>query len=183
MDDLELFGQKDLVKELCQLSCGYGSRLFKGGGGGGTTTTTATLPPQLRKLYKETSGRMLGLQRAYPLDSFFDPFKVGIEDITKSPGFYESKRAFESQIIPRIENTLALQGLNRSQALPNALAQAESEYMLPVVQDELSRQLQDNLRRQALREQILLSPFSQLPSTIGQQTQTRTSQSGGGLFK
>lgn len=114
-------------------------------------------------------------------------------------------RYFDTAIAPGITNQATLSGLGRSTANTNALAAAEAQTILPLLQGEQARRdaminqgmtqgdversveqqgynadQNDYIRRQALSEQGLFAPLGQLPSTLGQSTKT-TSSGGGGL--
>lgn len=127
--------------------------------------------------------------------------------LEEAPIVGAGRRYFESEIAPGIENRATLSGLGRSTALENARASAEATTILPLLQREQARRdamiaegfrggdiersveqqesnaaAQDFLRRQALSEQALFGPMSQLPSTFGQSGKTSTT-GGGGLFK
>jgi len=145
-------------------------------------------------------------------------------NLATSPSLAAARRAFTATIQPRIENTATLAGLGRSTALTNAMAQAEAQYMQPLIEAELAREergidraaqgvgqegamrlsaiqaaegvggaeraaaqevnqaaYQDYLRRQALSEQSIYTPFGMLaPTTVGSTSKTSGSS---GLFK
>lgn len=70
---------------------------------------------------------------------------VGQQQVTGAglvddPAFQAAQQAYESTIIPRIQQQAALAGLGNSTALTNALASAQAQYLLPTVQDTLARQ-------------------------------------------
>lgn len=147
-------------------------------GGGGTRSRTeqrAELPPELRPLFAESSGRVLELQRAAPVQPFLEarPQRVpglsalqerglgeipGLfelasrrvtgEGLPQSASFQAAQRAFTTAIEPRIQNQAALAGLGRSTALTNALAQAEAQYLAPLIEAELARE-ERGLEREA----------------------------------
>ena len=68
-------------------------------------------------------------------------------NLATSPSLAAAQQAFQTAIRPTIENQAAVSGLGRSTALTNATAQAEAQYMLPIIQDELNREFQANQMR------------------------------------
>jgi hypothetical protein len=128
--------------------------------------------------------------------------------LEQSPTVQAGTRYYQSAIQPGVENQATLSGLGRSTALTNALATTQAQTMLPLFEQEQQRrermaqlgltagatergaaqdvntaQYQDYLRRQGLSEQATFGPLGQLPSTFGSQVGTKTSTTGGGLFK
>lgn len=106
------------------------------------------------------------------------------EDIAESPAITAALEAFNRNVAPGIERRLGMAGLGRSTALADALADAQANLLLPLIEEELAREergiereFQDFLRQQALAEQATFGPLgSFIPSTVGQRTIT----SGGG---
>lgn len=74
--------------------------------------------------------------------------------LANSPSLTAAQQAFNTAILPTIENQAAVSGLGRSTALTNAIAQAQAQYMLPIVQDELNREFQGNLQRYGALQNI-----------------------------
>lgn len=214
--------------------------------GGGTSRTTQSneLPPELRPVMSESGKQVQLAQNAANLPSYFNanPKQVagrtalqaraasevpGLFDLAQrkvtganiqaSPSYQAAQKAFTATIQPRVENAATLAGLGRTTAVPNALAQAEAQYMQPLIEGELAREERgldregqmrlsaiqaaegiggaeqqvaqaqneaayaDYLRRQALAEQSVYTPFGMLaPSTVGQTSKTSGSA---GLFK
>jgi hypothetical protein len=208
--------------------------------GGGTNQTTrqkTELPAELQPLTRASAERVMALQDQAPVAPFLaqTPQRVpglsatqqrgvaeipGLFDLAgrkvtganleSSPSMRAARQAFTTAIEPRIVNQQTLAGLGRSTAVPGALAQAEAQYLTPLIESELAREergleresgqrlgainaaltggglergveqeraaaeQQDMLRRQALAETALFTPFGQLaPSTIGQVSTTR----------
>lgn len=198
------------------------------GGGGQRSDTKAEIAPELRPLFHNTGGNLVELQQGKgSIFPFLDqrPQRVAglsgtqqkslgrlSEALDGAAGPLESapivqagQRYFQNSIAPGIGNQAELMGLGRSTATTNALAAAEAQTALPLLQGEQSRRDQlistgmqaggiergvaqesneadqaDFLRRQALAEQALFGPMGAMPSTIGQSTKT---SGGGGLFK
>lgn len=119
--------------------------------------------------------------------------------LENAPIVQAGTRYFNQAIAPGIENQSSLSGLGRSTALTSALGAAQANTILPLLQGEQQRRdqlvntgmqtgdversaaqdvntanYQDFLRNQALAEQATFGPLGQLPSTIGQQTSTKT---------
>ena len=99
------------------------------------------------------------------------------EGLESSPSIKAARQSFEAGAVPRLKNEYALSGLGYSTALPRAIAGAEAQYMLPVIQSELDREqtginaeYNDFTRQQGLSEQGLFGPLNQIPSTFGQVT-------------
>jgi len=72
---------------------------------------------------------------------------VGLSDrqvtganIQQDPAFQAAIQAFESTIMPTIQNQAALSGLGRSTGLGQSLAAGQAQYLLPVIQDTLARE-------------------------------------------
>lgn len=200
-----------------------------GGGTSGKSSTEANIPGELKPLYTQTGKNIMGVQQASPLTEFLGTNPAKIADMSgtqsKSLSMLNSNldsarstplensdivqagnRYFNSSIAPGITNQATLSGLGRSTANTNALAAAEGQVMLPLLQGEQGRRDRmiqegfaggdiersveqqknnadqaDFLRRQGLSEQALFGPMGQLPSTFGQTG--KTSSSGGGMFK
>ena len=62
------------------------------------------------------------------------------EGLMESPALQAAIQAFETSIMPTIQNQAALSGLGRTTGLPQSLAAAQAQFMLPVIQGELARQ-------------------------------------------
>lgn len=60
--------------------------------------------------------------------------------LVDDPAYQAAIQAYESSIMPRVQQQAALAGLGNSTALTNALASAQAQYLLPTVQDTLARQ-------------------------------------------
>lgn len=75
-------------------------------------------------------------------------------NLATSPSLAAARQAFTTAIQPQIENQAAVAGLGRSTALTNATAQAEAQYMLPVIENELSREFQANQMRYQTMSQL-----------------------------
>jgi len=60
--------------------------------------------------------------------------------LTDDPAFQAAQQAYETSIMPLIQNQAAMAGLGNSTALTNALGSAQAQYLLPTVQDTLARQ-------------------------------------------
>jgi hypothetical protein len=138
--------------------------------GGGTqqkTSEDARVPSELSPLLKQTANSGAAFQVAAPLEPFLkaSPMRTaplsaneqrgiseapGLFDLSKrkvtgenlkdSPSLSAAREAYTRTIQPRIENTAAVSGLGRSTALTNAMAQAEAEYMTPLIESELGRE-------------------------------------------
>jgi len=67
--------------------------------------------------------------------------------LPSSPSYAAANQAFQTAILPGIENTAAAAGLGRSTALTNATAQAQAAYLLPVIEGELEREFMANQLR------------------------------------
>ena len=141
-----------------------------GSGGGpsrSTTTQQGSLAPELQPLFEQSSQRVLGLQRDAPVQPFLQPSPLqiaplsgtqqtalagipnlqGIAERTPTgaglesrPAVLAAQRAFRQGSVPTIVNQATLAGLGRSTALTNALAGAEAQFLLPVIQGELARE-------------------------------------------
>lgn len=174
------------------------------GGGGERTVTTnsADLAPELKPLFQQSAGRVMGLQDAAPLQPFLQSSPLQIaglspiqqqavartprlfdlqdqtqqyagvkplqiadlsptqraaigqvgnvyetagkrvtgETLRDSPAIAAARDTFRSSAVPNIVDQLTLSGLGRSTAVPNAIARAEAEFLLPVIQSELGRE-------------------------------------------
>lgn len=62
------------------------------------------------------------------------------EGIQQSPAFQAALDAFESTLMPTIQNSAQQAGLGRSTGLQQSLAAGQAQFMLPVIQEELARQ-------------------------------------------
>ena len=60
--------------------------------------------------------------------------------LTDDPAFQAAQQAYESRIMPLIQQQASMAGLGNSTALTNALGSAQAQYLLPTVQDTLARQ-------------------------------------------
>lgn len=80
------------------------------------------------------------------------------ENIESSPAILAASEAFDKLNLPEIENQMGLSGLGKSSSLANAIALGKTEYMLPMIQDELSRE-QESYTNQA-------NMYSTLASTL-----------------
>lgn len=200
----------------------------KGGSSGGSTTTNE-IPAEYKALSAQTGTNISNLQNEDPISQYLpaNPTKIAplsdtqnqslgmlnqnLSDarntsLENSPIVQAGHNYFEHSIAPGITNQATLSGLGRSTANTNALAAAEAQTALPLLQGEQSRRdqlvnqgmtqgdvqrsvsqqannadQQDFIRRQALAEQGLFSPLGQLPSTLGQSTVSKTSGGSGGM--
>lgn len=129
--------------------------------------------------------------------------------ITEAPTIQAGKQAFENIVAPSIVNQATLAGLGRSTAVPAILQRQGAAFTLPLVEAELGRRERalgglaglgteernvaqagfeakrlDDLRRQAIAEEALFTPFGQLaPSGVTQQVTGKTTGGSQGLFK
>lgn len=197
--------------------------------GGSTSSSTTQIPKELKPLYTQTGQETMALQKANPVSDYIGANPTQIAGMSgtqgKSLGYLNrnldeamgtdlensgiaqaGKRYFDNAIAPGITNQATLSGLGRSTANTNALAAAEAQTMLPLMQGEQARrdnmiqegfragdmergieqqgynaEQADFLRRQGLAEQSLFGVLGQLPSTFGKVT--NTSGGGGGMFK
>lgn len=200
------------------------------GGSSGSSSTVQEIPAELKPLYAQTGTTLMGLQNENPISNYLgaNPTPVAglsglqnkslgllsqnLSDATtpleQSPIAQAGTRYFQSSIAPGITNQATLSGLGRSTANTNALAAAQAQIELPLLQAEQARRDQlinqglaggdvqrsveqqgynseamDYARRQALAEQSLFGPMGQLPSTFGQRSTQNTSGGGGGFLK
>ena len=161
------------------------------------------------------------------------------EGIATNPAITAQLENYRQNVLPGVQNQMALAGLGRSSSLGNAMALGEASMLPALYESQLAREqgaltsqaemygqmvpqltalgaqetgrlgqaitaaetvggtqqateqaklqaeYQDMLRRQALAEEALYTPFNQLVSTgaIGQLSSGTSSQSGGGMFK
>jgi hypothetical protein len=61
-------------------------------------------------------------------------------NIQQDPAYQAAIQAFESAIMPTIQNQAALSGLGRSTGLTQSLAAGQAQYLLPVIQETLARE-------------------------------------------
>lgn len=201
------------------------------GGQSQQTTGSQNIPNELSGLYKTTGENLQRLQEQNPVSDYnrYNPVDVAplsgtsqkslgylnqnLDEamgtpLEQSPIAQAGHRYFEGAIAPGITNQATLSGLGRSTANTNALAAAEAQTALPLLQGEQQRRDQmisgglqagdiergvtqeannaryaDFLRRQGLAEQGLFGPMGQLPSTFGQSSTSKTKGGGGGMFK
>jgi hypothetical protein len=138
-----------------------------GGTSESRTRQQAQIPPELQPLYQESAGRVLEFQRGQPLTPFAQPSPLRVPGLTglqqrgmaevprlfdlagrqvtganlqSSPSLQAARQAFTTAIEPRIVNQATLAGLGRSTAVPQALAQAEAQYLSPLIEAELGRE-------------------------------------------
>lgn len=188
------------------------------------------IPSEFSGLYKTTGENIAGLQNQNPISDYMRAQPVTVAPLSgtqqKSLGYLNQNldeamgtpleqspiaqaghRYFEGSIAPGITGQATLSGLGRSTANTNALAAAEAQTALPLMQQEQARRdaminagfaggdiersveqeannaaYADFLRRQGLTEQGLFGPLGQIPSTFGQSSKSKSS-GGGGLFK
>lgn len=202
----------------------------KGGGGGGTSQTTNNIPAELSGLTTKSANTIGNLQDQLPLSDFTKDLPAAVaglsgtsqrsvdlmnrnlsdamQPLENSALVNAGTNYFNQSIAPTITNEATLSGLGRSTANTNALAAAQAETMLPLLQGEQARrdamigqgmqvgdaerrvqqekmnaEYQDMIRRQNLAEQALYATMPSLPSTLGQTTISKQSGGGGGLFK
>ncbi len=202
-----------------------------GGGGSGTSTTTNNIPPELSGLMSQTAGNVGALQNQSPQLGEYtapNPTKVAplsgtqqkavglmnsdldsaLSPLDESPIVQAGHNYFQHSIAPGITGQATLSGLGRSTANTNALAAAEAQTALPLLQGEQARRDQmitqgmgvgdtergvqqdinnaeatDFMRRQNIAEQALFGPLGNMPSSLGSTTvqSSKNSKSGGGL--
>lgn len=199
------------------------------GGSSGSSNTTNNVPAELSGLTQKSADTIGGLQDAIPLSGFTGQNPVQIAPLSgtqnkslgllnqnlndamspldQAPIVQAGHNYFTHSIAPGITNQATLSGLGRSTANTNALAAAEAQTALPLLQQEQQRRDQminqgftggdiersvqqqgynadqaDAIRRQALAEQSLFGVFGNLPSTLGQSTSSKNSGAGG-MFK
>lgn len=112
-----------------------------------------------------------------------DVFRAKGEGIATNPAITAALDAFRRNVEPGLVDRMSLAGLGRSTATADAIADQQANLVVPLIQDELSREQQaigaeynDFLRRQGLAEQALFTPLGGfLPSTIG----SKVASSGG----
>lgn len=131
------------------------------GKGGGSSTTTASIPAELKPLYRQTGQNLRSLQDENPVSSYLGANPTRIADLSgtqrsslgllnqnlssamgpleEAPIVQAGHRYFTGTIAPGIENRASLSGLGRSTALTNALSAAEAQTLLPMFQQEQAR--------------------------------------------
>jgi hypothetical protein len=90
--------------------------------------------------------------------------RVTGSNLATSPSMAAARNAYETSVLPGVENTAAVSGLGRSTALTNARAASEAAYLQPTIEAELAREERGNQNE----AQMLLS-------------QIQAELSGGGL--
>jgi hypothetical protein len=148
--------------------------------GGGTRTKTTQepqVPDYMAPLMRQTATRGAEFQDAAPLQPFLEakPMKVaglsareqeGLslipqlnvlgkrrvtgENLSTSPSLAAARQAYETSVLPGVENTAAVSGLGRSTALTNARAASEAAYLAPTIEAELAREERGNQNEQAM---------------------------------
>jgi hypothetical protein len=207
--------------------------MAKGGGGGGGTgssTTTNNIPPELSALTSKTADHIGQLQEQSPMLQDYTgshPTQVAplsgtqqksvglmnssldsaLTPLDESPIVQAGHNYFQNSIAPGITGQATLSGLGRSTANTNALAAAEAQTALPLLQGEQARRDQmitqgmgvgdtergvqqdiynadatDLARRQRIAERALFDPLGSGPSVQGSTTvqSSKNSSSGGG---
>jgi hypothetical protein len=83
------------------------------------------------------------------------------EGVMQDPAVIAASKAFEQLNAPGIENQMGLAGLGKSSSLANSLALSKTQYMLPLIQDYITRQ-QNAINNQAQMYGNLMPQFAGL---------------------
>jgi len=118
-----------------------------------TRGTTGAGPTQGMGIPMNLGGNGVGMSRGGGSSSSYSGFsgelpeRIGAWDqslnLGRSPAMDQAKLAFESSIAPTISNNFATMGLTHAGAKGEALAKAEAESMLPIMQQIMGLEAQD----------------------------------------
>lgn len=79
--------------------------------------------------------------------------------VESDPAVLAASQAFEKLLAPGIENQMGLAGLGKSSSLANSLAMSKTQYMLPLIQDYITRE-QNTMNQQAQMYGSLMPQFA-----------------------
>lgn len=138
-----------------------------GGGTRTTTTQTPQMPGYTSDLAAQTAQRYKQFQDAAPVTDYLKPSpmkvaglsegeqkaasmipqiqqqaqrKVSGETLQADPSFKAAQEAYNTAIMPGVENRAAVSGLGRSTALTNADAAARAAYLQPTIENVFGRE-------------------------------------------
>jgi len=153
-----------------------------------TKQIASTLPQHLTQLGYQTQGTTNALQTAQALQDIARRQVTGA-GLQQDPGYLAAIKAYESAILPQVQNQAALQGLGRTTGLGQATAAAQAQYLLPTVESALGRE-QAGIERQMAANQFLTGvqqgagaeEYNRLLSRLGYEQQGIQNQLGASQF-